>query len=449
MAVVSRNAYTAESLQWLLVYLLVLGTPFSIYPVVATSTRGLKPFHFFALLIILVGFLRLCAGTALRLNAASKSALFFFGVALFSLVGFAVYGGSWLDLFDYGSTSTQLFIGVGAVLSVSTLKVRRRNLRRLVHVVSGISVLVSVYAIYQSLARMYDLPLAYLEIYNPSLDNREGQRGGQFGLFFRPSAFFTEPSRLGQFLLTPMLLSLFAYLTAPTRWNRSYLLTAIILTVSAFILAFSMGAYVAVGGAVVVGLLLQGVRKYSIRVILTSVGILATLSFFFYPILGYSLREMIWVRAVAHLQVFGINDIYPESPFGGTSVDNRVARAQEGFKVWWNHPFLGVGLNNFKRFYSSSVAPALHSGFLKSLVEMGIPGGVAFLTLAFSPPFALLRTWRRMTGWEQSLYVGVGMGLLGRAIWMVVAGNYLLEFFWLDMVLASLLLSYSSQIEPR
>jgi len=449
VAAVSRNAYTAESLHWLLVYLLVLGTPFSIYPVVATSTRGLKPFQFCALLIILLGFARLCAGVALRLNAASKSVLFFCGVALFSLVGFAVHGGNWPDLIDYGSASIQLFIVAGLVLSVSTLKVRRRNLRRLVYVVLGISILVSVYTIYQSLARMYDLPLSYLEIYNPSLASRESQGGGQILFFVRPSAFFTEPSRLGQFLLTPTLLSLFLYISAPRRWNRTYLLAALVLTTSAFLLGFSMGSYVAMGAAVGFGLFVRGVRTYSLRVVGASVGALVVLSFIFYPILGYPLWEMVWVRAVAHLQVFGLGDIYSQSPFAVTSVGSRLTRAQEGLRVWWNNPFLGVGINNFGRFFTQGVAPRIHSALLQSLAEMGILGGVAFLALAFSSPIALLRKWRRMAGWEQSLYVGVGLGLLGRAVWMTVAGNYLLEFFWLDMVLATLLLSYSSQIDQR
>jgi len=451
VATVTRKAFTVESFQWLLVYLLVLGTPFSIYPVVATSTRGLKPFQFFALLIILLGFVRLCGGAAVWLNAATKSVLFFCGVALLSLVGFAVSGGTWSNLTDYSSTAVQLFIGAGAVFSVSTLRVERKHLRRLVYVFLGISLVVSIYAMYQSLARMYDLPLAYLTIYNPSLSPEEGAkitRGGQFGIFLRPSAFFTEPSRLGQFLLTPTLFSLFLCISSPRRWNRTYLLLTFILTVSAFILAFSMGAYIAMGGAVAVGLLMRGVRKYSIRVILTSVGAVVVLSFLFYPILGYFLGEMMWVRIVAHLQVFGISDVYTQSPFASTSVGNRLARAQEGFQVWWNHPLLGVGLNNFERFYPPDVT-GLQSAFVKSLAEMGILGGIAFFALAFSSPLALLHEWRGMAGWVQSLYVGVGLGLLGRAIWMIVAGNYLLEFFWLDMVIATLLLSYRSTVERR
>lgn len=436
-----------ESLHWLLVYLLVLGTPFSIYPVVATGSRGLKPFQFFALLIILVGFARFCSGAAVQLNTAVKSVLFFCGVALFSLVGFAVHGGNWLDLIDYGSASIQLFIAAGLVLSVSTLKVRRRNLRRLVYVVLGISILVSVYAIYQSLARMYDFPFAYLEIYNPSLADRGGQGGGQFGIFVRPSAFFTEPSRLGQFLLTPTLLSLFLYISAPRRWNRTYLLVAFVVTAFAFVLGFSMGSYIAIGVAIAAGLFVRGVRAYSIRVILTSVGVVVVLSFLFFPFLGVPLWEVIWVRVVAHLQVFGLESVYSRSPFATTSVSRRLARAQEGFQVWWNHPLLGVGINNFSRFYTQNVGTGLHSALLQSLAEMGVLGGVAFLMLAFSAPLRLLWKWRLFRGWEQSLYVAVGLGLLGRAVWMILAGNYLLEFFWLDMVMATLLLSYGSAVE--
>jgi O-antigen ligase len=158
--------------------------------------------------------------------------------------------------------------------------------------------------------------------------------------------------------------------------------------------------------------------------------------------------EMVWVRVLAHLQVFGI-EIYSQSPFAVASVSSRLTRAQEGLQVWWNHPFLGVGINNFGRFFSQGVVPRIHGALLQSLAEMGIPGGVAFLALAFSSPIALLCKWRRMAEWEQSLYAGVGLGLLGRAVWMILAGNYILEFFWLDMVLATLLLSYGSQIGDR
>jgi len=442
---VGKKYYTAESVHWFLVYLLVLVTPFSIYPVVVSGARGLKPFLFVAILIILVCFVRLCYGEAVRLNAATKSVLFFCGVALFSLVGFVVAHGTWSGLLDYGTKFIQLFVSAGLVVSASTLRVSEKNLRRLMYVLLGISAVVSIYALYQSLARIYEWPFAYLTIYNPSLSPEEGAttRGGQFGTFIRPSAFFQEPSRLGQFLLTPTLVSFFLYISASRRWNRMYFLTALILTASAFVLAFSMGAYIGMGAAIGVGLLMREVRKYSIRVVLGSMGILFVLSFLFYPVLGYSLVEMISVRALAHLQVFGIGEAYSQSPFGATSVGNRLARAQEGFQVWWNHPLLGVGLNNYGYFYSSGVVPYLHSAFLQSLAEMGILGGVSFLTLILMPALALLNKINHIAGWRKGCYLGVGLGLVGRLVWMVFAGNYIIEFFWIDMLLATLLISYS------
>jgi hypothetical protein len=440
---VTQKTFTIESLQWLLVYLLVLSTPFTIYPIIATSTRGLKPFQFFAILIILVGFVRLCGGAAVKLNAVTKSILFFCGVALLSLVGFAVSDGTWSNLTDYSSTAIQLFIVAGLVFSVSSLRADRKHLRRLLYVILIISVVISAYAIYQSLARMYGLPFAYLEIYNPSLTGRGGQGGGAQGPFVRPSAFFTEPSRLGQFLLTPTLLSLFLYISAPKQWNQAFLLIALVFTVAGFLLAFSMGAYIAMGGAIAAAFFINEVRTYALRVVLISVGTLFVLSLILYPVLEVPFWEIMWSRAVLHLQTFGTESVQPESIAVSTSVSARLAKAQEGLHVWLNHPFLGVGVNNFERFYSQGAGSGLHSALLQSLAEMGILGGVAFLTLAFGTPVSLLRKWRSVVSWERVLYIALGLGLLGRAVWMILAGNYVLDFFWLDMMVATILLSYN------
>jgi len=339
----------------------------------------------------------------------------------------------------------QLFIVAGLIFSVSTLRVRRKHLRRLVYTFVGISILVSAYAIYQTFARTYDLPFGYLTIYNPSLAPEKGAmtRGGMIGSYVRPSSFFTEPSRLGLFLLTPTLICFYLYISATKRWMRKILLVALILTGFAFILSFSIGAYIAMGAAVLFGFFIRGWRKYSLRLILVVVGLGLILSFLLLPVLGYSFLEMIWIRGVAQFQVFGV-EAYSQSQFAVSSAFDRLVRAKQAFQVWWDHPLLGVGLNNFGRFYAPGIPALVHSAFLQSLAEMGILGGVSFLSLLAFPSSALLRRRGVLFGWEKSLCVALGASLVGRLAWMILAGTYQLDFFWVDLMFASLLLSRTS-----
>ena len=441
---------TLSSIHRLLVYILVVATPWSIYPLIETDSRGVKPFVVVAAVVAFVGGVRILQrDTALRLNVVTKSVLVFYAIAVSSLIGFTMSGGGWADLIGYGTLFMQLCVFVALILSVSLLDFDKPHIHHVVYICLGVSVLVGVYAIYQSLARINQWPFAYLEIYNPSFGMREGQGGGEFGGFIRPSATFTEPSRLGQFLLTPTLVSGFLFMSSPRERKRGYFLVLFILLGSGFTLAFSMGAYIAMAAALGSALFIKGVRRYSGRLVLGWIGAIGLLSVVAYPILGFPLPEMIAERTAAHLHAFGIADTIGQGPFASNSVTTRLLRAKAGLQVWLENPILGVGLNNFGRLFPAGVAPRIHSALVQSLAEMGMLGGIGFFVLAFVPPVKLLHVSRQIGGWEKGAFLGVGLGLLGRAVWMIVAGNYILEFFWLDMTLATILLSYNSSVERR
>jgi hypothetical protein len=435
--------------RWL-VYLLVLATPFSIYPALVLAGRGVKPFHAIAVLIGVLGLLRIAvARVPIRLTPVTKGALAFEAVASLSLAGFAVAGPTFPGLFDFATVWIQLTIVVLLVVGVSTLNFERSHVRRLVWILLATATAVSVYAIYQAFARMYGLPLAYLDILNPTLAGRASQGAGAFGPFVRPSAFFTEPSRLGAFLLTPLLVS-WSLLVSSARFGpteRRVLEAAFALILAAFVLAFSMGAYLALGGAVLLGLIFVPTREAAAKFLVVGTGALVTLSVILYPILDEFLAKIIAVRALAHLEpLLGLGAV-ESSPFAGTSVSPRLARLEAGLGVWMAYPLLGVGINNFGRYFPADVAPRIHSAFVQAMAEMGFMGAVTLAILVILAIVSILRTATSLGKGDPlgPIAGAVGIAVAGRGIYMVVAMGYLIEFFWLDLVLAAVLVGARGQ----
>lgn len=434
-----------DALQRVLVYGLVLVTPFSIYPAIVYQGRGLKPFHFVAGLIVFLGLLRFLRGEWFSLNTVTGWMLGFYSAASASVVGLWVYGGSWSGFVDYVTLWLQLTLAVMLVLCVSMIEFRSRHLRRLLGCLLLITILVSVYGIYQSFARMMDWPFAYLEILNPSLAHRPGQGGGELGAFRRASSFFTEPSRLCGFLLAPLLLTLFWFSSLERgRIERLGMIVVFFVSIMAFIMGFSMGGYVGLLAALAFGFLIRPFRWLSPQVILAgTLGILLT-SLALIPVLDTFFLKLVGYRFMAHLQPFLPIEGYIQSPLTKSSLNVRMDRYAAALRVWWEHPVLGVGLNNFGRFYPEGMQARVHSAYFQAMAEMGIAGGILLVLFVWRSGRRLLEVAEKpwLHPRERALFLAVGLAILGRGVWMIGALGYLIEFFWLDMVLAAVLLRY-------
>lgn len=438
----SRGFPRFPTLQRWLVYLLLVVTPFSIYPAFVAFGSGVKPFHAVGAVIGLVGLsIVLVSGRGIRLNPVLEGALGLLAVASLSLVGFVVAGPSMGGLIDFGTLWFQLSVAVLAVVGVSTIPFRERHVRNLTRVFLGVAAAISAYAIYQTFARMYGLPFAYPAILNPSLGGGGPlTRGGSFGPFVRPSAFFTEPSRLGAFLLTPLLVNWFLLFSSnesakPDRW---FFLTTFAFIVTAFVLAFSLGAYIALAGAVATGLFFAPTRKVITRFVGGGLGAVAALSAILYPILDELLVKIIAVRSVALFEPFFDLGGISSSPFAATSIEPRLERMMAGFEVGLDHPFLGVGLNNFGRYFPGDVSPLVHSGFVASFADMGMLGPLALAVLFTFSVASLHRVASTLNDSDirGPISGALSIAIAGRALQTLVAMNYLIEFLWLDLALA-------------
>lgn len=159
----------------------------------------------------------------------------------------------------------ELFFGVlrlsaffALVLGLYNLNVRHKTIRTFFRATAVVAVLVSLYAIYQFFAREYQLPFAYLRLANPSL-LADRQMGGTYytgGVFYRTSSLFSEPSHLGMYLADvifivalPLLYSVSENVLFDSRRMNIGVLSVVTV---AFMIAYSLGAYVALFFAAVI-----------------------------------------------------------------------------------------------------------------------------------------------------------------------------------------------------
>jgi O-antigen ligase len=84
----------------------------------------------------------------------------------------------------------------------------------------------------------------------------------------------------------------------------------------------------------------------------------------------------------------------------------------------------------------------VQKGFVQVLVGMGVLGGVSLLILIFRTPFRLLGKVHKPVDWQEKLGLALGLGLLGRAVAILLVSNYIMKEFWIEMALAAAVLTH-------
>lgn len=432
--------FTLSGVQRGLVLALVAAVTIPIFPAVVIGERGLTPFQAFAVLATGVGALRFALGEArVRGSWVMWSVLVFWAVATFSAVSLLVPEAPNSGRVDFLTTWAQLTLIVALVVAAgATVRYRDADVRRLAEVYVAVAAVVGLYALYQTIARLYGLPLAYLPILNPSLAGTT-TRAGVFGGLVRPSGTFTEPGLLGSYLLTPLFLSVFLYRYVEAGRRRTLIFAAALCIASGLLVAFSLQAYFALLVAGAVGLLIRPVRTMMGRVVLYTGAIVAVLTLVSLAVLEEPFLELAVERALAAL-----DRIVDVGYYGGSTIDARLERAEAALAVWAEHPLFGVGVNNWGRFYPAGMAQKVHGAFVQALAEMGPLGPLTLFGAVFGSGAALLAKLRTVgeLGWREAVIGAVGVGLVARGARMLVASNYLSPFFALDMLIAALLIGW-------
>lgn len=314
------------------------------------------------------------------------------------------------------------------------------------------SVVIMLFGIYQLPARAFDLPLAWLDVTNVSFQRglKETYEVTQLALkfenFYRVTSVFTEPSGLAAYgaasitmLTVPLLLG-----GATIIRSRGWLLFAIVATLIALFLTFSMTGALLVSAAVILTLILYPTYAWkrllavaAISVVLIGVADRVTYSFTDVSVLDlFTQRITSLVTGAAAKEETGA--------IVGESLTQRTADYAVSADVWMESPVTGVGLGNFANSegskYHNVQFPSTVYGSV--LAELGLIGFFIFISLLFVTLLVTLRDerrWFREYRGKDSA-VDILAPLLPFRVFLLIfvafTSNYLVTaVFWYDMVL--------------
>ncbi len=121
----------------------------------------------------------------------------------------------------------------------------------------------------------------------------------------------------------------------------------------------------------------------------------------------------------------------------------RVQMWDQALPRIYEHPFLGIGLNEFRYLpeikYSESHA---HNKSFHVAVELGIPALIAYLALLFLTGYMMVKTWQHKntsSSWMKMVILGLGCGLLAHTIYeltdVIPFGAKVGFFPWISLAL--------------
>lgn len=328
-----------------------------------------------------------------------------------------------------------LFFFVSAYFLTLQICANKIRWQKVLKVFIGVSLVVSVYAIYQFIAANLGLPFV-------DITNALSTGGGAYEVFhatgftFRSHATFQEPSCLGHYLLSilPLLLMMYIYRIKRRVAQNSFLkigFLPVLVMITALLLTQSRGAWFGFGAALLFLFLVTKIR-YKIKLI--GIVILATilLSFLLFVCLPGA------YQAISHdvMSRWTYNRKLPSGDFGLPYLDvQRVEFYPYIFDLWQQYPVLGVGLGNYGFYaaehFGKSLIVGANSTWLRVLAETGLLGLLALCLLVFTFYRTMLSTLRRVknTPWYPYL-LGFSASFTGMMAHYLVSGDCFNLYFW-------------------
>lgn len=314
------------------------------------------------------------------------------------------------------------------------------------------STAIMLFGIYQLPARAFDLPLAWLDVTNVSFQRglketyEVTQLAIRFENFYRVTSVFTEPSGLAAYgaasitmLTVPLLLG-----GATIFRSRPLLLFAIISTVVAMFLTFSITGAMLVAVAIGLTLILYPTHSMKrflaigiVSLVLITVADRVTQSF-----TDVSVLELFTQRITS--LVTGAAAREEAGAVAGESLTQRTADYAVSADVWMESPVTGVGLGNFANSESSKYHnvqfPSTVYGSV--LAELGLIGFFVFIALLLVTFTITVRDerqwWREHRGKDPAVDILAPLIPFRVLLLIFVAftSNYLVTaVFWYDLVL--------------
>jgi len=365
---------------WLILwsaYLFIFSTPFAGISLWSIGGRGIARVDWVMAVFMFVVFISLEGGRIIVSRSSLYATLFVFT----AFIGiFPLLDAPESQLVDFITKGAQLVFSFSIFMVISSLPLSEKELRGILRMWIFVSVGVSFYAIYQLFARVYDLPLAYMELTNPSVAYGGGESRIIHG-FYQVESVFREPSYLGAYLLGPIVLcTVFLLkgaesllLTGSRAVNRAILCVLI----SALLFTGSQAAYL----SLLITLACMPFMGYVSRAKMTKILLLLLAGFIgigaFLELLDIGFLSSFWIRVKYLL----LNIIDPAGTEEITSTRVRTGAIFAALDVWASHPILGVGLNNM-RHYTNEYEFSL--GWWQLLADQGLLGTGALVLLFYN-----------------------------------------------------------------
>lgn len=429
--------------------LFVLSLPF--FPV--WQGEGLvRPDWIVGGVLILLFFLRVALRQRMILTHVAPWVVLLNLAALMSSINLWSSNASQVQVYEFSTVWLQLVNASLLFFAISNARVSRLRLLSILRLWVAAACLVAIYGIYQAFARNLGWPLAYVPLLNPRPSPSHLSWGLGFGGYIRPSSILREPSYLGEYLLGPLLLTMYGLFYGKDRGLlfKSGLVNRMIFVVlmTAFVLAFSLSAYWTFAVVLFVGIWDRRVRTSTARAIvvvllLVIVGALIgqTAGGFLFGVSERSGR--ILALAIGCEATPGRVD---------SSTLTRLTEAAVALQLWSSSPLIGVGLNSveFAAVGAGLDVPEwfirqgfldrgyVHSMWLQALAEMGAIGFLALLGVYWSALNMMLSTFRRSNCVMRTLAVAFFYILLADATTGVMGGTYFRTAYWFDLGMASL-----------
>jgi O-antigen ligase len=188
-----------------------------------------------------------------------------------------------------------------------------------------------------------------------------------------------NPNLAAFYLVVGLPLAIYAVTRARTALAKSALVFCVAAMVVATVMTFSRQAIFPLVVILAATLFKHARRKYVYGIVITAVAVVAL----FVP-------DYYWYR------ISTIGSIFDEAA-GDFSLRMRLRALQAGWHLFLQHPFTGIGLNNFYVRSGSAELPVkmvAHNGYIEILAGVGLFGFIAYMLMPVAGLRGLLKAWR-------------------------------------------------------
>jgi len=383
-----------KNISMLITSAMVVSIPFAHFAAFVVFGEGVQWSHIFGLVLIVHLVVRMLLGEKFPIAPSTPWVFMLWGATLLSVIG--ILNEPEEHVLEFFKSHIQLVIVFLLYLAVTHLKLSGKNILLLVKLMLIISVLVSLFAIYQLPARFFNLPLSVIRLTNPSLS-------GEFHVITlihqmtRASSIFSEPSYLGHYLVGMLALSLTAAFHRPKLLGSRFTLWLVIgLQATALVLSFAMSSFYIFAQLILVMFIVEGrtVKGKISWIVLTFLVLGIAAMTVIEKISGYPITQQLLDRIYGIIMFIGGDEGYM---IAGESAFMRVDTARIAMEVWKDHPIFGVGLGSYtlisSRYGEWNPFGWAANTLVNTLAETGIIGFIALMGVGVSNLTGLWRVF--------------------------------------------------------